>query len=93
MIMACGSEVVTFTGEGIGRFGSTGSSSRRGFAFFSTPSKGKLSFLNNWLEHLKVNLIRTGTLLIVLGNGNELILIPDHWASLILRDKVFAPSI
>lgn len=47
IIMAGGSEVATFTGEGIGRFGSAGSSSWRGSVFFNTSSKGKLSILNN----------------------------------------------
>lgn len=47
IIMAGGSEVATFTGEGIGRFGSVGSSSWRGSVFFNTSSKGKLSILNN----------------------------------------------
>lgn len=47
IIMAGGSEVATFTGEGIGRFGSAGSSNWRGSVFFNTSSKGKLSILNN----------------------------------------------
>jgi hypothetical protein len=45
--MAGGSEVATFSGEGIGRFGSTGSSTWHGCVFFCTSSKDKLSFLNN----------------------------------------------
>jgi hypothetical protein len=41
-------EVATFTGEGIGRIvSSPGGTKWRGSLFFSTPSKDKLSFLNN----------------------------------------------
>jgi hypothetical protein len=41
-------EMVTYTGEGIGRFGSSGSVKWRGSVFFRTSStSGKLAFLNN----------------------------------------------
>ena len=48
MIIA-GSEVVTFTAEGMGRLSSSGSASWRGSYFYRTSSTGKLSFLNNMI--------------------------------------------
>lgn len=46
IIMATGeSEVATFTGEAVGRLGSSGNISWRGSIFCSTSSNGKLSFL------------------------------------------------
>jgi hypothetical protein len=49
IIMAGQSEFASFTGEGVGRFGSSGGMSWRGSLFYSTSSKGKLSFLNNMI--------------------------------------------
>ena len=40
-------EMVTYTGEGVGRFSSSGSVKWRGSLFFRTSSVGKLAFLNN----------------------------------------------
>jgi hypothetical protein len=41
-------EMITYTGEGIGRFSSSGSVKWRGSVFFRTSSaSGKLAFLNN----------------------------------------------
>ena len=40
-------EMVTYTGEGVGRFSSSGSVKWRGSVFFRTSSDGKLAFLNN----------------------------------------------
>ena len=40
-------EMVTYTGEGIGRFNSSGGIKWRGSIFFRTSSGGKLAFLNN----------------------------------------------
>jgi hypothetical protein len=39
--------VATYTGEGIGRFDSSGNLRWRGAIFFKTTSTGKLEFLNN----------------------------------------------
>jgi hypothetical protein len=47
--MAGASEVATFTGEAVGRLGSSGSTSWRGSIFYRTSSNGKLSFLNNMI--------------------------------------------
>jgi hypothetical protein len=47
IIMAGQSEVATFTAEGVGRLGSSGSASWRGSYFFRTSSTGRLAFLNN----------------------------------------------
>ena len=47
IIMAGGSDVATFTGEAVGRLGSSENISWRGSIFYSTSSNGKLSFLNN----------------------------------------------
>jgi hypothetical protein len=52
VIMAAGGggevpEMVTYTGEGVGRFSSSGSVKWRGSAFFRMSSAGKLAFLNN----------------------------------------------
>ncbi len=48
IIMTTGqSDVATFTGEAVGRLGSSGNISWRGSIFYSTSSNGKLSFLNN----------------------------------------------
>ena len=41
------SEMVTLTGEGIGRLGSSGSIKWRGSLFYGTPSGVKLASLNN----------------------------------------------
>jgi hypothetical protein len=49
VIMAGESEAATYTGEGIGRVSSSGGVSWRGSIFLSTPSTGKLSFLNNMI--------------------------------------------
>ena len=50
IIMATGeSDVATFTGEAVGRLGSSGNISWRGSIFYSTSSNGKLSFLNNMI--------------------------------------------
>jgi len=40
-------EIATYTGEGIGRFDSSGLLKWRGAIFFETSSEGKLEFLNN----------------------------------------------
>jgi hypothetical protein len=45
--MAGESEVATVTGEGFGRISPSGSSRWRGSLFYTTPSAGKLAFLNN----------------------------------------------
>jgi hypothetical protein len=45
--MAGESELVTYTGEGIGRVDPLGSINWRGSYFFSTSSKGKLASLDN----------------------------------------------
>jgi hypothetical protein len=42
-------EMVTHTGEGIGRFGSSGGVKWRGSVFTRTSSGGKLAFLNNMI--------------------------------------------
>ena len=47
IIMAGESELATYTGEGVGRFSSSGSINWRGSIFYSTSSNGKLAFLNN----------------------------------------------
>lgn len=47
VLMADESEIATYTGEGIGRFGPSGTIRWRGSIFFSSPSSGKLSSLNN----------------------------------------------
>jgi hypothetical protein len=47
IIMAGESDVTTFTGEAVGRLGSSENISWRGSIFYSTSSNGKLSFLNN----------------------------------------------
>jgi hypothetical protein len=50
IIMVAGhSDVVTFTGEGIGRLSSSGNISWRSSIFYSSSSNGKLSFLNNMI--------------------------------------------
>lgn len=46
-----------------------------------------------WLDHLKMNLIRTETLLIVLGNGTEQITFPVQGTSLVLQNKGIVHSI
>jgi hypothetical protein len=40
-------EMITYTGEGIGRLGSSGNVKWRGSLFFRTSSGSKLAFLNN----------------------------------------------
>ena len=50
MIMAGGSDVATFTGETVGRFGSSGNMGWLGPIFYKTSSRGRLSFLNNMVE-------------------------------------------
>ena len=49
VVMATGgeSEMVTYSGEGIGRLDSSGSIKWRGSVFFRTSSGDKLAFLNN----------------------------------------------
>jgi hypothetical protein len=49
VVMATGgeSEMVSYTGEGIGRLDSSGSIKWRGSVFFRTSSGDKLAFLNN----------------------------------------------
>lgn len=47
VLMAGKSEIATYTGEGIGRFGPSGTIRWRGSIFLSSPSSGKLSSLNN----------------------------------------------
>jgi hypothetical protein len=47
------SEMVTFTGEAVGRLGSSGSIRWRGSLFYRTPSGGKLTFLNNMVGVLE----------------------------------------
>jgi hypothetical protein len=49
VVTAEGSEVATYTGEGIGRHDNSGKMSWRGSHFFSTSSTGKLAFLNNMI--------------------------------------------
>jgi hypothetical protein len=44
------SGVAPFTGEAVGRFGSSGNISWRVSIFYKTSSNGKLSFLNNMVE-------------------------------------------
>jgi hypothetical protein len=48
-MLIAGSEVVTFTAEGVGRLSSSGSASWRGSYLYRTSSIGKLSFLNNMI--------------------------------------------
>ena len=50
MTVAGESGVAPFTGEAVGRFGSSGNISWRGSIFYKTSSNGKLSFLNNMVE-------------------------------------------
>lgn len=47
VIMVGESEIATYTGEGIGRFGESGIISWRGSVFLSSAPDGKLSNLNN----------------------------------------------
>ena len=47
IVMAGESEVATFTGEGFGRLGPSGSINWRAAFFYWTSSTGKLAFLNN----------------------------------------------
>lgn len=47
VVMIGEGEVATYTGEGIGRFDSSGNLRWRGAIFFKTTSTGKLEFLNN----------------------------------------------
>lgn len=47
VIMTAEGELVTYTGEGIGKFDSSGKLNWRGAIFFATESNGKLSSLNN----------------------------------------------
>ena len=49
IMMTRQSEFATFTAEGIGRISSSGDTKWCGSLFYSTPSKGKLSFLNNMI--------------------------------------------
>jgi hypothetical protein len=60
MTMAGGSDVATFTGEGVGRFGSSGSISWRGSIFYKTSSTGSLSFLNNLVEVFEAEIDAAG---------------------------------
>ena len=46
-VMTGESEMVAFTGEGIGRFTPSGGIKWRGSIFYSTSSTGKLASLNN----------------------------------------------
>jgi hypothetical protein len=50
MTVAGDSGIAPFTGEAVGRFGSSGNISWRGSIFYKTSSNGKLSFLNNMVE-------------------------------------------
>ena len=47
VIMSPEGELVTHTGEGIGKFDSSGTLNWRGAIFFTTDSTGKLGLLNN----------------------------------------------
>jgi len=47
VLMAGESEIVSNTGEGIGRITSSGGVQWRGAIYYSTSSTGKLAFLNN----------------------------------------------
>jgi hypothetical protein len=47
VIMSTEGELVTYTGEGIGKFDSSGTLNWRGAVFFATESTGKLGSLNN----------------------------------------------
>jgi hypothetical protein len=60
MTMAAGSDIATFTGEGVGRFGSSGSISWRGSIFYNTSSTGSLSFLNNLVEVFEAEIDAAG---------------------------------
>ena len=53
-------EIATFTGEGIGRFDSTGVLKWRGAIFFHTNSTGKLEFLNNLVGVFESNVDANG---------------------------------
>lgn len=53
-------EIATFTGEGIGRFDSTGGLKWRGAMFFHTSSAGKLEFLNNVVGVFESNVDTSG---------------------------------
>jgi hypothetical protein len=60
MTMAAGSDIATFTGEAVGRFGSSGSISWRGSIFYNTSSTGNLSFLNNLVEVFEAEIDAAG---------------------------------
>jgi hypothetical protein len=47
VIMSTEGELVTYTGEGIGKFDSSGTLKWRGAIFFTSESTGRLSSLNN----------------------------------------------
>jgi hypothetical protein len=47
VILSTEGELVTYTGEGIGKFDSSGTLKWRGAIFFTTKSTGRLSSLNN----------------------------------------------
>ena len=53
-------EIVTFTGEWIGRFDSTRVLKWRGAMFFHTNSAGKLEFLNNMVGIFESNVPTNG---------------------------------
>jgi hypothetical protein len=47
LIMSTEGDLITYTGEGIGKFESSGTLNWRGAIFFTTESTGRLSSLNN----------------------------------------------
>jgi hypothetical protein len=53
-------EVVSYTGEGIGRFGSGGNVTWRGSVFYKVSSGNKLSFLNNMVGVFEVEIDTNG---------------------------------
>ena len=73
VVMATGgeSEMVTYTGEGIGRLDSSGSIKWRGSVFFRTSSGDRLKFLNNLVESLNPRSTLMETFPRKRGNGNR----------------------
>ena len=58
VIMAGESEVATFTAEAFGRISPSGSIKWRGAFFYRISSAGKLAFINNVVEYLRLRSIR-----------------------------------
>ncbi|HEU4443286.1 MAG TPA: hypothetical protein VFR94_01295 [Nitrososphaeraceae archaeon] len=70
-----GQGVVTWTGQGIGKFTGPGKVSFRGSIFLRTPSTsqgGKLSELKTWWECLNTKQMRWEIALLKVGSGNRI---------------------